>query len=45
MDKKHQQYGGLKREDILDLKQGEVVRYGRGYLIVSEINIERGVVF
>lgn len=37
-------YGGLSRRKILNLKMGEVVRYSEGYLIVSAVDIERGVV-
>lgn len=39
-----QQYEGLKREDILNLQNGEVVRYRGGYLIVKEVDVARGVV-
>jgi len=44
MSNQHQQYEGLSREDILNLKMGEVIRYRGGYLTVADVDVERGVV-
>lgn len=36
--------GRISREEILNLREGEVVRYSEGYLIVAKVDLERGVV-
>ena len=38
------EYTGLSREQILNLKMGEVVKYRGGYLTVAKVDIDRGVV-
>lgn len=41
MTEKTQQYYGLSKEDLLQLKEGEVVRYDKGYLLVKEVDTTR----